>query len=113
MGASLDDPVEIMGSRHQNPLAARQSGRGGKVEIHAVPVGQVDIADDDIGRRRVCDVSLDKVAALAERPAIRDFVATALKILANLTPKIRVVLDQKYSHTHPDASGNFEPGLHG
>lgn len=36
-------------------------------------------------------------------------MATALEILANLIPKFRFVLDQKYTHTHPDVSSDIVP----
>lgn len=107
MATNLVEPIEIVGTRHQNPLAVRQSGRRGNEEIHAVPIGKIHVADDDFRRRRLGDRSLDKGNAVAKRPAIRDLMATALEILANFTPKIRVVLDQKYTHTHPDASSNI------
>lgn len=66
MTTNLVDPIEIVGTRHQNPLAVRQSGRRGNVEIHAVPVGKIHVADDDFRGRRLGDGPLNKGNAVAE-----------------------------------------------
>ena len=66
MATNLVDPIEIVGTRHQNPLAVRQSGRCCNVEIHAVPVGKIHVADDDFRGRQLGDWPLDKGNAVAK-----------------------------------------------
>ncbi len=66
MATNPVDPIEIVGTRHQNPLAVRQSGRRGNVEIHAVPIGKIHVADDDFRGWRLADRPLDKRNAVAE-----------------------------------------------
>jgi hypothetical protein len=94
------DAVDIVGARHQDPVArGKLIGHGG-IELSSIAVGQVYVANDHIGERAAGGKAVGDQLRFAERSARRDFMATALEILANFRPEVLVILDKKNPHRH-------------
>ncbi len=100
-GTQPVDPRRIVRARHQNPAASGEVFGRGCIEINAIAVGQVHVADDRFGSSVASGKAADSRAGIVERPTRRDVMATALKVLANFRPEILVILDKKDPHSHP------------